>query len=386
MPDSGCRCSVRRAFYDRRLHRFLRSIHHATNVGTMFRPDNPLLPNYKYVPIGYHGRASSIVVSGTAMSASERTAQAAACRNRRCSARRSPRLRAGARRLHRARQRARRHRSRSARPRTHLRPLPRQRLVGARHPGLGIPAARPVPGQEFRDHHLAVDRHAGSARAIPHCRVRRGPRAIRRRCLICSDERPAATAAFDIKLEVWIASQQMRDEGTAAACESAAAIRSDMYWTMAQMRHASRQQRLQPAGRAICWPAARSPDREKSERGCLLEMTWRGTEPIDAADGRDSDDSSKMATRSSCAAIASATASAASASASAAASSPRPISTEASRDLTYLSRGYAARAYAKGLLSGRSALTFIAVSNVISGAWQIGRIYLSFRDIAGYAC
>ena len=44
---------------------FYASIYHATNVGKMFRPDNPLLPNYKYVPIGYHGRASSIVVSGT---------------------------------------------------------------------------------------------------------------------------------------------------------------------------------------------------------------------------------------------------------------------------------------------------------------------------------
>ena len=43
---------------------FYASIHHATNVGRLFRPDNPLLPNYKYVPIGYHGRASSIVVSG----------------------------------------------------------------------------------------------------------------------------------------------------------------------------------------------------------------------------------------------------------------------------------------------------------------------------------
>ena len=44
---------------------FYASIHHATNVGRLFRPDNPLLPNYKYVPIGYHGRASSLVVSGT---------------------------------------------------------------------------------------------------------------------------------------------------------------------------------------------------------------------------------------------------------------------------------------------------------------------------------
>lgn len=43
---------------------FYASIHHATRVGRLFRPDNPLLPNYKYVPIGYHGRASSIIVSG----------------------------------------------------------------------------------------------------------------------------------------------------------------------------------------------------------------------------------------------------------------------------------------------------------------------------------
>src|SRR5690606_25635348 len=44
---------------------FYASVHHATNVGSLFRPDNPLLPNYKWVPIGYHGRASSIVASGT---------------------------------------------------------------------------------------------------------------------------------------------------------------------------------------------------------------------------------------------------------------------------------------------------------------------------------
>lgn len=43
---------------------FYASIHHATRVGLLFRPDSPLLPNYKYVPIGYHGRASSIVISG----------------------------------------------------------------------------------------------------------------------------------------------------------------------------------------------------------------------------------------------------------------------------------------------------------------------------------
>ncbi len=44
---------------------FYASIYHATNAGKLFRPDNPLLANYKYIPIGYHGRASSLVPSGT---------------------------------------------------------------------------------------------------------------------------------------------------------------------------------------------------------------------------------------------------------------------------------------------------------------------------------
>jgi len=47
---------------------FYTSVYHATNIGKQFRPDNPLLPNYKWVPIGYHGRASSIGVSGQAFS------------------------------------------------------------------------------------------------------------------------------------------------------------------------------------------------------------------------------------------------------------------------------------------------------------------------------
>ena len=43
---------------------FYTSVHHATNIGKLLRPDNPLLPNYKWLPIGYHGRSSSIVISG----------------------------------------------------------------------------------------------------------------------------------------------------------------------------------------------------------------------------------------------------------------------------------------------------------------------------------
>ena len=44
---------------------FYAGIHHATSIGKLLRPDNPLLPNYKWIPIAYHGRASSVVISGT---------------------------------------------------------------------------------------------------------------------------------------------------------------------------------------------------------------------------------------------------------------------------------------------------------------------------------
>jgi fumarylacetoacetase len=43
---------------------FYTSIHHATAVGRLFRPEQPLLPNYKWLPVGYHGRSSSIIISG----------------------------------------------------------------------------------------------------------------------------------------------------------------------------------------------------------------------------------------------------------------------------------------------------------------------------------
>jgi fumarylacetoacetase len=63
VPQSDARMQVPAAIGD--YTDFYASIHHATRVGALMRPDAPLLPNYKWVPIGYHGRASSIVASGT---------------------------------------------------------------------------------------------------------------------------------------------------------------------------------------------------------------------------------------------------------------------------------------------------------------------------------
>ena len=58
-------CAMRLPFRIGDYTDFYAGIHHATNIGRLFRPDSPLLPNYKHVPIGYHGRASSVRVSGT---------------------------------------------------------------------------------------------------------------------------------------------------------------------------------------------------------------------------------------------------------------------------------------------------------------------------------
>jgi len=62
-PASACQMHVPAQIGD--YTDFYVGIEHAKNVGKLFRPDNPLLPNYKYVPIGYHGRASTIRTSGT---------------------------------------------------------------------------------------------------------------------------------------------------------------------------------------------------------------------------------------------------------------------------------------------------------------------------------
>ena len=63
LHDSGV-CTLHRPAVIGDYTDFYVGIHHANNVGRQFRPDNPLLPNYKYVPIGYHGRASTIRPSG----------------------------------------------------------------------------------------------------------------------------------------------------------------------------------------------------------------------------------------------------------------------------------------------------------------------------------
>ena len=139
---------------------FYSSIHHASNMGTMFRPGpEPLLPNWRQLPVAYHGRARTVVPSDTPVvrpegliQDGEGPAQPGADPD--------ARHRAGGR-LLRRRPAGVQNRARPRRP-SHLRRRAAQRLVGPGHPGVREPATRPAPGEELRHDDLAVGRHAST--------------------------------------------------------------------------------------------------------------------------------------------------------------------------------------------------------------------------------
>ena len=121
------------------------------------------MPNWRHIPVAYHGRAGSVVVSGTpvprpiGMVASGEAPPAAGS---------EPVARHRARGRHRHRARGCAHRARRCR-RLRVRLRPAERLVGPRHPGLRVPTARPEPREELRDDDLALGRHPRRARTVP---------------------------------------------------------------------------------------------------------------------------------------------------------------------------------------------------------------------------
>ena len=301
-----------------------RPIHHATNVGRMFRPDNPLLPNYKYVPIGYHGRASSIVAERHPGAATVGTDEAGRRRTRRCSARAARldyELEVG---VFVGPGNA----SESPVPidahrRSPVRPVPRERLVGARHPDLGVPAARVRSWPRTSPRRVSpwvvtMEALAPFRRAGP-----RGPRAIRRRCRTSRATRTAGAAAFDVTLEVFAVEREDARRRITGPCVVSASNSADMYWTLAQMvaHHTSNGCNLRP-GDLLASGTVSGPS--KDARGCLLELTWRGTEPLTLPTGEERALSSRTATRWCCAARAAGRRRHASGSASAAESSFPP--------------------------------------------------------------
>jgi fumarylacetoacetase len=256
---------------------FYASIHHATNVGSMFRPDNPLLPNYKWVPIGYHGRASSIAPSGTAVH------------------RPAGQLRDDA----------------SAPPVFG----PTRRLdyevemgiwIGEGNaPGAPIAieaAAGHMAGLSLLNDWSARDLQAWEYQPLGPFLAKSflttiSPWVVTIDALapfrVGSAERPAGDpaplpyltdrwdhshGAFDIHLDLSITSAAMRSRGLAPMLVSRSNLR-DLYWTPAQMvtHHTSNGCNLRPGdllgSGTVSGPAPES-------RGCLLERTWRGTEPL----------------------------------------------------------------------------------------------------------
>ncbi|HEX5819056.1 MAG TPA: fumarylacetoacetase [Gemmatimonadales bacterium] len=256
---------------------FYASVHHATNVGRMFRPDNPLLPNYKWVPIGYHGRASSIVPSGTRV----------------------------------------------------RRPVGQTRDDGAASPsvgptkrldyelevgfviGQGNPLGTPIPLADAESHLFGLcllndwsarDVQTWEYQPLGPFLAKNFASTISPWIVTAEALTPFRTAAFartegdpaplpyladadnerqggfDVRLEVSLTSERMRAEGMLPARVSSSRL-ADLYWTAAQFiaHHTVNGCNLQPGD---LLGSGTVSGEAKDARGCLLELTWRGTEPL----------------------------------------------------------------------------------------------------------
>jgi len=261
---------------------FYASIDHATNVGSMFRPDNPLLPNYKHVPIGYHGRASSLVVSGTPVRRpqGQTSAKPEGPPVFGPSARMDYELEVGA------------------------------FVAGGNAMGATIPlseaekhiaglvlvndwSARDLQAWEYqplgpflaKNFATTVSPWVVTLDALAPFRAPARARAADDPAPLpyLSDARNESAGGFDITLEVWIRTAKMRTAGEAAVRLSHGDFRG-MYWTMGQMltHHASNGCNLR-AGDLFASGTVSGPT--KDSRGSMLELSWRGAEPITLPNG-----------------------------------------------------------------------------------------------------
>ncbi len=254
---------------------FYASIDHATNIGRMFRPDNPLMPNYKWLPVAYHGRASSVVVSGTPVRRPcGQTVEAPA----------GPPAFGPTRRLD-------------------------YELELGAWLGPGNSKGEPIPAASAEDHLFGVcllnDWSARDIQAWEYQPL--GPFLAKNFATTVSpwiitmealepfrcepprraegDPEPLAHLrtggrdAYSITLEVWLKTARMTEPMRLSRSNFAS-----MYWTLAQMvtHHASNGCPLRP-GDLIGSGTVSGP--EKQNRGCLMELTWRGSEPLELPDG-----------------------------------------------------------------------------------------------------
>ena len=253
---------------------FYCSVYHATNVGLMFRPNNPLLPNYKHIPIGYHGRASSIVTSGTEV--------------RRPVGQKAPSEEGGS-------------------PTRSPAALLDYELEVGFFVAQGNELGETIPIEKSEDFLFGMCLvNDWSARDIQKWEYQplgpflaksfatsispwvvtmealapfRAPALTRE----TGDPEPLdylqnaeneAMGGVDIQLAVKLASEKMRNENVPPQALSTVSF-TNMYWTVAQMltHHASNGCNLQP-GDMMASGTVSGPSRD--QRGCLLELTWDG--------------------------------------------------------------------------------------------------------------
>ncbi len=249
---------------------FYSSIHHASNVGSMFRPSNPLMPNFKWLPVAYHGRSSSIVVSGTPIRRpSGQITDSPA----------GPPVFAASRKLD-------------------------YELELGAFLGPGNLMGEPIPADEALDHIAGVCLlNDWSARDIqtweyqplgpflaknfattvsPWVVTLEALEPFRRPAPARPDSDPAPlphlqtgrNGAFSVRLEAWIRTSRMHEPVLISGSDFAS-----MYWTLPQMlaHHTSNGCPVRP-GDLIGSGTVSGP--EKGNRGCLLELTWRGEDPL----------------------------------------------------------------------------------------------------------
>ncbi|MFN8667706.1 MAG: fumarylacetoacetase [Gemmatimonadaceae bacterium] len=261
---------------------FYASVFHATNVGSMFRPDNPLLPNYKWVPIGYHGRASSLVVSGTPVVrphgqlGGEGGAPPTVAPSRRLDYEAELGIFVG--------------------PGNSLgQVIPIEDAVEHLF-GVALLndwSARDVQAWEYQPLGPFLSKNFATSlspwvvtfEALAPFRVPAFARAIGDPAPLpyLADATDQSRGGIDLSIEVWLRTTRMRQDDQRAVRLSRGNAR-DLYWTMAQLlaHHASNGCNLQP-GDLLGSGTISGP--EKETRGCLLELTWRGTEPITLPNG-----------------------------------------------------------------------------------------------------
>jgi len=261
---------------------FYASIYHATNVGRLFRPDNPLLPNYKYVPIGYHGRASSIVVSGTEIQrpCGQMKAADAAAPSFGSSRSLDYELEVG---FFVARGNARGEAIPIADAESHIFGLCLVNDWSARD----VQAWEYQPLGPFLAKNFATTispwvvtmEALEPFRAPAFARAADDPEPLS--YLNAAEDR--AHGGIDLKLEVCLKTKQMRAENSAPVRLSQGNLR-DLYWTLAQMltHHTSNGCNLE-AGDLLAsgTVSGATPD----SLGCLLELTRRGAEPLHLPNG-----------------------------------------------------------------------------------------------------